>query len=198
MTKTTISTPSAPVFLTADHHFGHQKVLGMSGRPFASVAEHDEYLIEAWNASVGPKDEVWHLGDFAYRCTAEHAARVFSRLNGVKRLVHGNHEDRGRALPWDSQHEGFVDTKIGDHRVFLCHYAFRAWPGAFRGTLHFYGHTHGLLPDTRQSCDVGVDRWQYRPATFPEILARLEATEALPEEVALGRAQDGQRKARQA
>ena len=28
MTKTTISNAPARVFLTADHHFGHQKVLG--------------------------------------------------------------------------------------------------------------------------------------------------------------------------
>ena len=196
MTKTTTST--ARVLLTADHHFGHEAVLRMSGLPFASIGEHDEYLVEAWNASVGPKDEVWHLGDFAYKCTQEHAARVFSRLNGVKRLVHGNHEKRGKTLPWASQHEGFVDTVIEGRRAFLCHYAFRAWPGAFRGTLHFYGHTHGLLPDTRQSCDVGVDRWQYRPASFPEILARLEATEALPEEVALGQAQDAAREADEA
>lgn len=175
-------------FFTADTHFGHQGILRMSRRPFADIAEHDLMLIEAWNRTVRPNDEVWHLGDFAYRCTAEHAARVFGRLNGTKRLVCGNHEKRGRALPWASQHEGYLETLVEGRRVILSHYGMRAWNGAFRGALHLYGHTHGLLPDTTQSCDVGVDRWGYRPARLGEILARMEATGTLPEEIALARA----------
>lgn len=160
----------------------------MSRRPFADIAEHDLMLIEAWNRTVRPTDEVWHLGDFAYRCTAEHAARVFDRLNGTKRLVCGNHEKRGRALTWASQHEGYLETAVEGRRVILSHYGMRAWNGAFRGSLHLFGHTHGLIPDTTQSCDVGVDRWGYRPARLGEILARMEATETLPEEIALARA----------
>ncbi len=176
------------IYFTADTHFGHQGILRMSKRPFASIEEHDELLVKAWNATVRPGDEVWHLGDFAYRCTAEHAQRVFGRLNGTKRLVTGNHEKRGRALGWASQHEGFLDTVAAGRRIILCHYGMRAWPGAFRGTLHLYGHTHGLLPDTTQSADVGVDRWRFRPVRLEEILVRMQATGLVPEEIALARA----------
>ena len=63
-----------------------------------------------------------------------------------------------------------------------------AWPGAWRGSLHLFGHTHGSLPDTNQSCDVGVDRWSYAPVTLGQIRERLAATPDIPEERRLGQA----------
>jgi calcineurin-like phosphoesterase family protein len=55
------------VYFTADQHFGHAGIIGLCKRPFRSVEEMDEAMIANWNAVVGPDDEVWHLGDFAYR-----------------------------------------------------------------------------------------------------------------------------------
>ncbi len=176
-------------YLTADTHFGHTGILGMTGRPFASIEEHDEALIAAWNAVVAPRDEVWHLGDFALGASPERCAQIFRRLRGRKILVRGNHDKkRVLDLPWHEQHM-LATPKIEGQRVVLCHYPMRAWPGAFRGSIHLFGHTHGLLPDTAQSCDVGVDRWSYRPASLEEIRARLAATAVVPEELALGAAQ---------
>ncbi len=132
---------------TADHHFGHASILRMGCSHFTDIDEHDEMLITAWNAAVRPGDEVWHLGDFCYRCPPEHAARIFARLNGTKRLVVGNHDKGARHLPRASQHEGFVETVIEGQRVTLCHYPMRAWQGG-RGAWHLFGHTHGLLDDS--------------------------------------------------
>ena len=180
------------IYFTADTHFGHQGILRMSKRPFTTIQEHDELLVEAWNSTVRPGDEVWHLGDFAYRCPLLHAETIFKRLNGTKRLVCGNHEQKGRKLGWTSQHEGYLDTVVAGRRIILCHYGMRAWPGAFRGALHLYGHTHGLLPDTLQSADVGVDRWPFRPVRLEEILGRMQATGLVPEEIALARAREAE------
>jgi hypothetical protein len=41
------------------------------------------------------------------------------------------------------------------------------------GALHLYGHSHGSLPGCGRSLDVGVDCWDWRPATVPEILERM-------------------------
>ncbi|MCJ2039884.1 metallophosphoesterase family protein [Methylobacterium sp. E-025] len=177
-------------FFTADTHFGHKGVLAMSGRPFASIEEHDEALIAAWNCVVGPRDEVWHLGDFAMGSTPERCAAVFKRLRGRKCLVRGNH-DRKRTLdlPWHEQHD-ILSRKIEGQRIIACHYPMRAWPGAWRGSLQLFGHTHGMLPDTSQSCDVGVDRWAYGPTTLEEIRARLAVTPTIPEERLLGQPEE--------
>ena len=177
-------------FFTADTHFGHRGVLGMCQRPFTDIEEHDAALVAAWNAVVGPRDTVWHLGDFALGASPERCADLFRRLRGRKRLVRGNH-DRRRVLDlaWESQ-DDIASVVVEGQRLILCHYGMRAWPGAFRGSLHLYGHTHGLLPDTAQSCDVGVDRWSYRPASLEEIRERMAATPDIPEEIRLGRAME--------
>lgn len=177
-------------FATSDHHFGHAAVLRMAGRPFASIEEHDEFLIAAWNATVAPRDEIWHLGDFAMGASAERCAQIFRRLRGRKILVRGNHDKtRVLDLPWHSVHD-FATPKLAGQRWIFSHYPMRAWPGAFRGSLHCFGHTHGLLPDTSRSCDVGVDRWRYRPASLEEIRERMDATFVVPEELALSRAME--------
>lgn len=42
-----------------------------------------------------------------------------------------------------------------------------------RGAIHVHGHSHGVLPGTARSCDVGVDDWGYRVVTMAEVLERL-------------------------
>lgn len=169
-------------FFTADTHFFHAGVIAMSARPFASIEEHDEALIAAWNAVVGPRDEVWHLGDFGMRGAPERYAQIFKRLRGRKYLVRGNHDrQKTTSLPWHEVHE-LVSRKIENQRIVMCHYPMRAWVGAWRGSIQLFGHTHGMMPDTNQSCDVGVDRWGYRPTTLAQIKARLAATPTIPEE----------------
>jgi calcineurin-like phosphoesterase family protein len=176
------------LFFTADTHFGDAHILRQRGGRYASVDAHDEALVARWNEAVGTDDAVWHLGDFAAGASRERCAALFARLNGTKRLVRGNHDsNRVLDLPWAALVDHATITQEIDGtrwRLFLAHYAHRAWPGLWRGTRHLYGHTHGTLPDTRRSCDVGVDAWDDRPVTLPALLARQDAATLLPEELA--------------
>ena len=45
-------------FYISDTHFLHDNILQLSNRPFASIEEHDEHLIQRWNAVVGQRNEV--------------------------------------------------------------------------------------------------------------------------------------------
>ncbi|MBP1182967.1 metallophosphoesterase family protein [Methylobacterium sp. PvR107] len=170
------------VFFTADTHFGHAGILHACKRPFASIQEHDSLLIEAWNATVAPGDTVYHLGDFALG-PAEAAEKVFRRLNGRKCLIAGNHDRRNRKLAWAEQHEGIREVSVEGKHLVLCHYPMRSWPRAFRGSLHLYGHTHGKLPGTTQSCDVGVDVWGYRPVSLAAVVDAMALSDTVPEEL---------------
>lgn len=79
------------VWLTADLHLGHLKICEMTGRPFGSVQEMNEALIENFNALVRPEDTVWFLGDVAMGQLAESLPLV-ARMHGHKFLVLGNHD----------------------------------------------------------------------------------------------------------
>lgn len=178
------------VWFTSDTHFGHAAIIRLCGRPFASVEEMDATLVANWNAVVRPGDEVWHLGDFAYR-NAQPAASYLHRLNGRIHLVWGNHDrEETRRLPHWASSQPYAEISVGGQRLVLFHYALRVWNKAHRGALHLYGHSHGRLPGDRQCCDVGVDNpaWGYRPVRLDEI-ARFLATQ--PERKAADHDGDG-------
>lgn len=164
------------LWFAADTHFGHGNIIKNCGRPFADADEMDAALIANWNAVVAPKDEVRHLGDFAWSKDPKYLARIFDQLNGSKHLIVGNH-DHGptRRLPWASV-DKLKGVKVDGSLIVLCHYGMRVWPKSHFGSLHLYGHSHGNLPGTRQSCDVGVDCWDFRPVSISEIRLRLEQT----------------------
>lgn len=78
-------------FFTSDTHFGHERIITLSDRPFRDAQHMNEALIQNWNDVVGPEDHVYHLGDVALGSFADSIACV-GRLNGIKHLVVGNHD----------------------------------------------------------------------------------------------------------
>lgn len=158
------------IFFTADTHFTDPRVLRLDKRPFPDLAAHDEALIEAWNATVGAEDEVWHLGDFA-RGTPAHKAGLLARLAGRKHLVLGNNDDEATAAlaGWESV-STYREIAVDGRRLVLCHYAFRTWNGSGKGALDLHGHSHGRLAPIPGQYDVGVDVFRFRPVSLAEIL----------------------------
>jgi calcineurin-like phosphoesterase family protein len=161
---------SDKVWFTGDTHFDHSDIIAFCGRPYSSVREMNAALIANWNAVVHEDDTVWHLGDFSFG-----AVDIYLRqLNGTKHLIHGNHDTiEARNHPGWASSVPWAEIKVDDCRIVLCHYAMRTWPGATNGALHFFGHTHGTLPGNRQSYDLGVDSWNYRPVCLPTIRRHL-------------------------
>ena len=85
------------LFFTADTHFYDIDSIQHFNRPFSSVEEMNEKIVENWNASIKPTDFVYHLGDFA-RCQnaqdREKLTELLGRLNGQKFLIRGNHDNK--------------------------------------------------------------------------------------------------------
>lgn len=157
------------LFFTSDSHFGDHRTINIWKRPFASVAAMDETLLGAWNAAVGPDDEVWHLGDFARR--AGDVPALLERLHGRKHLVRGNNDPPGtaEAAGWASVQD-YAELEVEGRRLVLCHYPFRSWNGQHKGALNLHGHSHGRLKPMPRQHDVGVDVRSWRPVTLDEIL----------------------------
>lgn len=93
-----------PTHVISDTHFGHENILlpAYDGQfrtawGVSTIAEMDQYLIDQWNAVVGPRDVVLHLGDLCFGERSE-AARLRAQLHGRIILVIGNHDRSGTVL----------------------------------------------------------------------------------------------------
>ena len=55
------------IYFTSDTHFGHKNVIRLCGRPYETVEEMDEDMIEKWNRKVTELDTVYMAGIKAIR-----------------------------------------------------------------------------------------------------------------------------------
>lgn len=171
---------SARLWFTSDTHFGHESCVrweGGKGQLPASIdtaAKRDRYIIKRWNATVGESDQVWHLGDFAFR-TKTPVAEYLDQLNGRIHFVRGNHDDKiawkNREL-FESAHDAHYLKHYGV-RIYLHHYPCEVWRSSQNGTFHLHGHAHGDLSDKGRRMDVGIMCHDYKPVAFGDIVERL-------------------------
>ena len=158
------------MFFTADTHFGDHRTINIWRRPFATVAEMDAALVERWNATVSPGDDVWHLGDVSRR--AEDVGRLLTLLNGVKHLLRGNNDsEQTLTVPAWASVGDYAEMDIDGRKLVLCHYPFRSWNAQHRGSINLHGHSHGRLKPIPRQFDVGVDVHGFAPVTLAQLLA---------------------------
>lgn len=182
------------MFFTSDTHFSHERILILGqGRPFSSIQEHDETLIERWNEAVKPNDIVYHLGDVALGKIAE-SLPLIGRLNGHKILCPGNHDrifsgvkekQAIRFLPeymkvfQELRPESFSEN-IGGFDVVLSHFPY---VGDSHGDDRYsdnrpkdnglpliHGHVHSGWKSNGRMFNVGVDVHDFRPVSQDVII----------------------------
>ncbi len=76
------------IWYTADTHFGHENIMRFCNRPFMSASQMDAALLENMWKVVGPEDQLWILGDFAFGSKAKDSAyveQIFNQLPGAER-----------------------------------------------------------------------------------------------------------------
>src|SRR6266568_4000161 len=187
-------------FWTADHHFGHANIIKFADRPFADVDDMNEALIYQWNETVSPEDTVMILGDLVMG-HAEETLKLIPRLNGMKKLIAGNHDRvfADNTLPgyverWQPKYEaaGLEIISHGEvayadfygHKVSASHFPYDAderhgdrfaqWHPADEGDWLFHGHVHGAWKVRNRQINVGVDVWNYKPVSDQQLLDIIE------------------------
>lgn len=139
-----------------------------------TVERHDTHLIDQINRLVNARDILWNLGDFAM-CNLTKAKALRERINCRNIFfVRGNHDRKSYDVLFRRAFDQVL-THVGDVPIFLNHYAMRVWPQSHRGSLHLYGHSHGMLESIAwtKSMDVGVDCHNYSPVSFEEVYDQL-------------------------
>ena len=122
-------------YYISDLHIGHSKVINFDSRPFFTLDEMHETIINNWNNTVNNYDEVYVLGDFAWKNDA--GLEVLKQLKGQKYLILGNHDRLNAELTgqfvWVKEMETIKD---GDKHVVLCHYPIAHWKNSDYGYIH--------------------------------------------------------------
>ncbi len=186
------------IYFTSDLHLGHENVIGFTNRPFSNVEEMNVCLIDNINATVEKSDELWILGDFAYKVNKE-AVRVFRNkiLCRHVHLVYGNHDKNYERDHIFQSVQYYKELKTEYGRVVLFHYPMMEWNAAHYGSVHLHGHIHSTGEYNNRNLDrkyrerfsdghvsgaedlnlriydVGVDANNYRPISLSEIAEKL-------------------------
>lgn len=174
------------IFVIADTHFGHDRVIEYCDRPYEHVKDMDACMIDFWNMTVGEDDVVWHLGDFALT-GRDRTIEIIKQLNGVKKIIVSNHD---RSVKW-YQDNGFeYATKktvvipmdwcqngtVKRFHALLSHRpldnedeAFSVWDNPF----NVHGHVHNTMGwyslSGKHVC-VCVEKTSYKPVSLQDTI----------------------------
>ncbi|MBO5557044.1 MAG: metallophosphoesterase [Oscillospiraceae bacterium] len=179
----------------SDLHLDHGRLIDVDKRPFASLEEMNEALIQNWNRVVQPEDLTYILGDFCYG-DGMRWRELLSRLEGRKVLIRGNHDapasvEAARDLL--EAVDDYMEIRDRDRKVVLCHYPIVCYRDLLLGSVHLYGHVHAaydweLVKEARQRlrdhygradicrmANVGamLPYMDYTPRTLDELMPQL-------------------------
>ena len=170
------------VFFVSDTHFNHRRIIDYCVRPFGSVKEMNQGIIERWNSIVHDDDTVFHLGDVYFFTnerenieSVEHDRKDFfqimRQLRGHKFLIKGNHDTESDSVyTADGCFEKAYDYPILYDGFFMLSHE----PLLLSQTtpyFNLYGHVHNdtRYANTSTSRCVCVERTDYAPISIEQI-----------------------------
>ena len=149
-------------FFTSDTHFGSDRHIELSKRPFRNIEEMDYTFISNWNKTVFADDTVFHLGDFGN-------PKTISLINvGKLYLLEGNYERDDNDFNIDDSRvtilNKYCDIKINDETIRCVHEPISEI-GEEDENIKFYlfGHIHEKGLVKRNGLNVGIDAHNYFP-----------------------------------
>ena len=159
------------VWISSDHHLGEDR-FSLMQRPFSSIDEHNNCIIENHNKLVGVNDTVYFNGDVLYqKGDIEANINLISQINGKKILIRGNHDrpiSDEQFAPYFEQivPEGKgVELEVGGISCYVTHYPTRAMEAKF----NLVGHIHAAWKFQLNSMNVGVDVNHFSPLNLDSI-----------------------------
>lgn len=147
-------------FFTSDLHLQHENLLKFTDpRPYKTIQEHDQAIINNWNSVVTNDDIVYVLGDVSLHTDYDLLYTQLKQLNGKeKHLILGNHDkskEQVRYLNsgiWTSIRDYSIINLVSEagkqYEVVMFHYPILEFNHAFskksgkKYSIHLYGHIH--------------------------------------------------------
>ncbi|MBZ6497171.1 metallophosphoesterase [Natrinema longum] len=173
-------------YLISDLHLDHDNIIDYCDRPFSSVEEMNEKLVEHWNAVIGPDDKVLYGGDLTIRTSAAALLDWLDELNGEVVFLLGNHD--GTVLEGLNRVQ-FVEEFRFEHRGVPFHAIHDPadGPSNWKGWM-LHGHHHNNWPDRFPFVDhdtrrvnFSVELLDYRPLATDRLVDYLACGERFPD-----------------
>ena len=173
-------------YYISDLHLGHANALIFDNRPFATLEEMENKIVENWNKTVTDNDDVYILGDVVWKNVYW---ETIKKLKGRKHLIKGNHDRlSAEAKECFVSINDYEEIKDGDTSVILCHFPIASWNKMTHGSVHLYGHVHNSeeirvldgpkamfekrfnIPYLAFNVGCMLDYMNYTPRTLKEIM----------------------------
>ena len=158
-------------FVIADPHFGHENIIQYCNRPFESVSEMDNAIIDNWNKTVSNDDLIWVLGDFAL-ASRDYTKSIIKSLRGRKRLILGNHDRYSQEWYREAGFEFVSPYPVLIENFIILSHAPLEFLNKNCPFFNIYGHVHNdprYLDLTKSGACVSVDRTEYKPIELEEL-----------------------------
>lgn len=166
-------------FVSSDQHFYHDKIISdqfRNRRPFATIKEHNDFIVVKHNSVVTPDDTSILLGDVIMN-TQDNTLmpwlqETVGKLNGKLIIVPGNHCSATKIKAYMHFAKVVSYIEVG-HDLLFSHIPVHVSQVENRFKANIHGHVHAdTLPDTRYF-NVSLEAIDYTPVSMAQIKATL-------------------------
>lgn len=171
-------TPSGKVFVTSDWHLGHsgkepneaRSIIVMDNRPFETLEEMKQTLVNNWNTIINDNDEVYILGDLSFE-SPQKVNELLTNLKGIKHLIVGNHDEYLSSKKFDRTLFETItiasEVNYKGHKFVMSHYPMYVNDLPTRNIIALHGHTHKReMYHWNNTYNVGCMHYDYKPVNL--------------------------------
>ena len=117
-------------YYIADLHFSHQNIIQFDKRPYQTIEQMNNDLVNRWNDVITDRDDVYVLGDMFWN--TDDAPMILQMLKGRIHLIKGNHDKiTSDMMHYFSSISGYAEINDNGNNLILCHYP-----------IMFYNHSY--------------------------------------------------------
>lgn len=162
-------------YFSSDLHLSHANILKYDPRPFKTIYEHDQAIINNINATCEPESLLFLLGDISMGKDMDYIDGLLNQIQCQTVLIKGNH-DKHLKQSFLNKHfiddRDYLELRTSAGKFILSHFPFYSWDGSHRGNVHLFGHVHtNKIELNGKHFNVGVcNSPTYSPFSIVDIL----------------------------
>lgn len=156
------------IWVISDTHFNHSNIIRYCNRPFSSLEEMNDTIVQNWNNTVKDGDIVYHLGDVYFN---KHHPWMLEKgvLKGRKRLILGNHDDGKDQVLLNSFQKICMWRMFPEFGLLLTHVPVHESTLNHKCPVNIHGHIHNNKSPDKRYKNVCVEWTNYTPINIEEL-----------------------------